>query len=91
MSAPASAATGTLNMKAAATRSLAIITRRASRLSTQAPAGSPMTSHGSQAHAVRMPIQPGSGAESDHGDERQQHGGGGVAEQADALAEPERG
>ena len=36
-----------------------MITRRASSRSTQAPTGRPTTSHGSQAEAVRRPIQAG--------------------------------
>ena len=43
---------------AAAPRSAAIMTRRASVRSTQAPAGRPTTSQGSQAAAVSRPIQP---------------------------------
>jgi hypothetical protein len=49
---PAQAAAGTAAYSTAASRSHAIITGLAGRRSTHAPAGSPMTSQGSQAAAV---------------------------------------
>ena len=57
MSTPSAHATGTDPMAAAAPRSAAIITRRASARSIHAPAGRPTTSQGSQAAAVSSPIQ----------------------------------
>ena len=59
MSTPSAQATGTLARVVAATRSLVTMTRRAGSRSTQAPAGSPMTSQGAHAAAVRAPIQNG--------------------------------
>ncbi len=59
VSRPSAHASGTDPMAAAAPRSAAIMTRRASLRSTQAPAGRPMSSQGSQAAAVSRPIQPG--------------------------------
>ena len=52
---PAHAATGTLPYTTAEITSQPIITRRAGRRSTHAPAGKPMSSHGSHPAAVSTP------------------------------------